>query len=129
MPLELADVEVESLVPEDLRQGSSEDFLARLPEVDAHMAKLHAEATAAGEVLRYVGVISADGKAQVALRRYPASHAFARIQLTDNIVQFKTTRYRTNPLVVQGPGAGPEVTAGGAFADLLRLTQYLGASL
>jgi len=42
------------------------------------------------------------------------------IHLTDNIVQFQTARYNDNPLVVQGPGAGPEVTAGGVFADLLR---------
>ena len=103
--------------------------MEKLSSVDDAMAKLLAEAKAAGEVLRYVGVIGKDGRAQVALRRYPATHAFARIQLTDNIVQFTTSRYRENPLVVQGPGAGPEVTAGGAFADLLRLTQYLGASI
>jgi aspartokinase/homoserine dehydrogenase 1 len=45
--------------------------------------------------------------------------------LTDNIVQFETERYAANPLVVQGPGAGPEVTAAGIFADLLRLAKYL----
>jgi aspartokinase/homoserine dehydrogenase 1 len=57
------------------------------------------------------------------------NHPFARIQLTDNIVTFQTARYHENPLVVQGPGAGPEVTAGGVFADLLRLANYLGATL
>ncbi|MFU8803417.1 MAG: homoserine dehydrogenase, partial [Bradymonadaceae bacterium] len=57
------------------------------------------------------------------------SHAFAGIKLTDNIVQFETGRYNENPLVVQGPGAGPEVTAGGVFGDLLRLATYLGATL
>jgi len=40
-------------------------------------------------------------------------------------VQFETDRYSSNPLVVQGPGAGPEVTAGGVFSDLLRLAKYL----
>jgi aspartokinase/homoserine dehydrogenase 1 len=57
------------------------------------------------------------------------THPFARIQLTDNIVLFRTRRYFEHPLVVQGPGAGPEVTAGGVFADLLRLSSYLGAVL
>ena len=52
--------------------------------------------------------------------------AFGNINLTDNIVQFVTERYSPNPLVVQGPGAGPAVTAGGIFADLLRLSTYLG---
>ena len=48
--------------------------------------------------------------------------------LADNIVQFTTKRYHDNPLVVRGPGAGPEVTAGGVFADLLRLAAYVGGS-
>jgi aspartokinase/homoserine dehydrogenase 1 len=65
----------------------------------------------------------------VALRSYPLSHPFARIQLTDNIVLFRTSRYNENPLVIQGPGAGREVTAAGVFADLLRLASYLGATL
>jgi aspartokinase/homoserine dehydrogenase 1 len=55
-----------------------------------------------------------------------AKHAFGNIALTDNIVQFVTDRYSENPLIVQGPGAGPEVTAGGVFADLLRLAAYTG---
>jgi aspartokinase/homoserine dehydrogenase 1 len=78
--------------------------------------------------LRFVGSVSADGNASVALARYPADHPFARIQLTDNIVQFTTRRYHRNPLVVQGPGAGPDVTAGGVFADLLRLASSLGVA-
>jgi aspartokinase/homoserine dehydrogenase 1 len=55
-----------------------------------------------------------------------SSSPFANINLTDNIVQFVTDRYSANPLVVQGPGAGPEVTAGGVFGDLLRLAAFLG---
>jgi aspartokinase/homoserine dehydrogenase 1 len=56
----------------------------------------------------------------------PASHSFAMAQATDNVVRFRTRRYDANPLVVQGPGAGPEVTAAGVFADLLRLAGTLG---
>ena len=55
------------------------------------------------------------------------ANAFGRLQLTDNVVLFRTRRYSENPLVVQGPGAGREVTAAGVFADVLRLASYLGA--
>jgi len=64
----------------------------------------------------------------VRLESLPREHAFAHINLTDNIVRFVTGRYSKNPLVVQGPGAGPAVTAAGVFADLLRLARYLGAA-
>ena len=81
------------------------------------------------QVLRYVGRIDAAGKATVGLDALQATHAFANIALTDNVVRFATRRYCDNPLIVQGPGAGPEVTAGGVFSDLLRLSAYLGAHL
>ena len=126
--LELSDVAVQSLVPQALQNGLSADqFLAGLPAHDAEMAGLQAAAEARKEVLRYVGVVNPAGKSFVELKRYPMSHPFARIQGTDNIIAFTTNRYRNQPLIVQGPGAGPEVTAGGIFADLLRLATYLGA--
>ena len=129
MAIELRDVDLQSLVPEALQVGTAADFLAALPEHDALMESRRAEAAAAGNALRFVGSISRDGKTSVRLRAYPSTHPFARIQLTDNIVLFRTRRYHENPLVVQGPGAGREVTAAGVFADLLRLASYLGASL
>lgn len=127
--LELSDVHVEGLVPETLRACDVDEFTRRLPEFDQSMAATLAQSVAAGEVLRYVGRIDAAGAATVGLVRLPASHAFAHIALTDNVVRFATRRYNQNPLIVQGPGAGPEVTAGGVFADLLRLAAYLGAHI
>jgi len=129
LSLEIADVQVEGLVPQELVDCSAEEFMERLPESDASMAAALAEATAKKQVLRYVGRIDAQGKATVGLRRLDATHAFANIALTDNVVRFATRRYCDNPLIVQGPGAGPEVTAGGVFSDLLRLSAYLGAHL
>jgi aspartokinase/homoserine dehydrogenase 1 len=79
-------------------------------------------------VLRYVGRLGHDGGASVRLEALDGEHPFARINLTDNIVRYVSDRYSDNPLVVQGPGAGPEVTAAGVFADLLRLCAYLGAT-
>ena len=78
----------------------------------------------AGE-LRYVANLDAEGNASVGLEPVAADHPFCNINLTDNIVQFETERYSANPLVIQGPGAGPEVTAAGVFADLLRLANFL----
>ena len=129
MSLELSDVDVRSLVPAVLEGGSVDEFLAALPNHDSEMESLRRDAAERGEVLRFVGRVDRTGKASVGLHAYPTTHPFARIQLTDNIVLFRTSRYRENPLVVQGPGAGREVTAAGAFADLLRLASYLGAPL
>jgi aspartokinase/homoserine dehydrogenase 1 len=116
-------VKLESLVPEPLRGVPTAEFLSRVGELDAPMQKR----LKAGAVLRYVARIDSSGGAQVGLVELPADHAFAKIRLTDNVVQFTTKRYRENPLIVQGPGAGPEVTAAGVFADLLRIAASLGA--
>jgi bifunctional aspartokinase / homoserine dehydrogenase 1 len=129
LTLEIADVQVEGLVPEALARCSVEEFMARLPENDAAMASALDDARNKGQVLRYVGRIDAGGKATVGLMRLDRKHAFANIALTDNVVRFATRRYCDNPLIVQGPGAGPEVTAAGVFSDLLRLSAYLGAHI
>jgi bifunctional aspartokinase / homoserine dehydrogenase 1 len=126
LELELADVEVGSLVPAELQEAGVDEFLAALPAHDQAMARRLEDARAEDRVLRYVGRLDADGAASVRLAAYPRSHAFAGVRLTDNIVQFRTERYDDNPLVVQGPGAGPAVTAAGVFGDLLRLASFLG---
>jgi bifunctional aspartokinase / homoserine dehydrogenase 1 len=125
--LELTDIEIENLVPQELHGSSIEDFLDSLSRYDAGMRERFEQAHAAGKVLRYVGSLNREGKAIVKLESLPREHAFAHINLTDNVVRFVSGRYSNNPLVVQGPGAGPAVTAAGVFADLLRLARYLGA--
>ena len=129
VPLSLADVEVQSLVPQALRDADRDVFMAGLAALDAPMQAALDAARAKGCVLRYVARLERDGRARVALQELPADHAFAHLRLTDNCVQFTTRRYCDNPLVVQGPGAGPEVTAAGVFSDLLRLAAALGARL
>ncbi len=125
----LEDVEVESLAPAELNALGVEDFLAGLSRFDQAMSERLSSARARGEVLRYVAELDADGSARVALRALPEDHPFAHLALTDNVVAFTTDRYRDNPLIIQGPGAGPEVTAAGVFADLLRVASHLGARL
>jgi aspartokinase/homoserine dehydrogenase 1 len=127
--LEMKDVQVETLIPKGLEKGSIDDFLDGLPKYDGEMQTRFEGAASRGKVLRYMGRLTADGKASVGVVELDKSHAFANIALTDNVVRYATSRYNSNPLIVQGPGAGPEVTAAGVFADLLRICSYLGAKL
>ena len=129
LKLEMKDVQVESLIPPGLETGTPEEFLAKLPQFDGEMKKRFDAAAAKGKVLRYMGRLTADGKAVVGVAELDKTHAFANIALTDNVVRYATARYNTNPLIVQGPGAGPDVTAAGVFADLLRVCSYIGAHL
>lgn len=125
----LEDVVVEDLAPGAPFGASLDDLVLALRPVDARVRELQEAARAKHEVLRYVGVIPAEGAPRVQLRALPSTHPFARLQGTDNVIAFSTARYDAQPLVVQGPGAGPEVTAGGVFGDLLRLAAHLGAAV
>lgn len=125
--LSIEDVDVENLVPESLRHVSRDEFLARLPEMDAPLRERHAAAIAQGKGLRHLAHLDSAGHARVGVVALPPEHACRHARLTDNLVQFRTARYRDNPLVVQGPGAGPQVTAAGVFADLLSIAQALGS--
>ena len=127
LEVELDDVQVESMVPPDLRAASVEEYLGTLDKHDETIAQLIHSARAENQVLRYVGKIDSDGSIAAGLRRYPIDHPFASLSGSDNIVSFQTKRYNTQPMIVRGPGAGPEVTAAGVFADLLRLASFLGA--
>lgn len=125
LDIEIGQFPVEDLVPAELRDVSIDEFLEGLSDYDDAIESRFRAARADGKHLRYVASLTAEGEAKVALEAVDDEHAFAHINLTDNIVQFATDRYSENPLVVQGPGAGPEVTAAGVFADVLRLVRYL----
>lgn len=126
--VEVEDIDIRSLVPENLRCLSKEEFLERLPEMDADMEALRKEAEAEGKCLRYVGKVD-NGHCSVALEKCDRNHPFSQADGTDNVIAFTTKRYFRQPLVIKGPGAGPEVTAAGVFADILRLGQYLGSRI
>jgi bifunctional aspartokinase / homoserine dehydrogenase 1 len=124
----LESLAVNSLVPANLVDVDVATFLEKLPEHDADMAAQLDKAQASGEVLRYVGKYDAQSdECSITLARYPASHPFAALNGSDNIVQIRTQRYNELPLIIRGPGAGPEVTAAGCFVDMLQLARYLGA--
>jgi aspartokinase/homoserine dehydrogenase 1 len=123
--MDLEDVKVDSLVPPALRRGKfSPRWLAALARYDGSMTKRLSRAKSRGAVLRYVG--SLEGRrARASLRELPAEHPVAQAKGNDNVISFVTHRYSRTPLVVQGPGAGADVTAMGVFSDILKLLHYL----
>jgi aspartokinase/homoserine dehydrogenase 1 len=127
LSIELRDIQIESLVPHDLSALSIEEFMVQLPRYDEAIYARFEAARLRGRLLRHVGRVNVDGTASVGLVELASGHPFANVALTDNIFRFRTRRYSANPLIVQGPGAGPDVTAGGVFGDLLRLASKLGA--
>ncbi len=121
----LNDVKVHSLVPQDLRGCSVEEFLKKLPEYDQQIDAVMKSSFEKNEKLSYVASIQADGKISVDMQSLPKEHPFSQLQGTDNMLIFQTQRYNQQPLIIRGPGAGPDVTAAGVFADLLRLVSFL----
>jgi aspartokinase/homoserine dehydrogenase 1 len=117
---ELRQSSVESLVPQWARTLSLEEFLGRLEELDTVWERRVSAAAAEGAVLRYVALVRPD-KIAVGVRAVPASSPLASIKGSDNQLVFTTARYKSNPLVITGPGAGAEVTAAGVLNDILRL--------
>jgi homoserine dehydrogenase len=99
-------------------------LLDRLAAYDTAMAERVRRASARGNVLRYVGTLE-NGRARAGLKEFPRQHPVAAAKGTDNVIAFTTKRYARTPLVVQGPGAGADVTAMGVFSDILKLLHAL----
>ncbi len=117
---EPSDVEVESLVPARARKLDLPRFLEKLSDFDKEWDERAAGARSRGKILRYVASVTRR-KIRVGLAEVAQGSPFYGLKGTDNQVAFTTVRYKTNPLVVQGPGAGLAVTAGGIFNDIAEL--------
>lgn len=123
--MEIDDVRVASLVPKPLAKGAfSSRFFSAYARYDADMTARLRRAQSRGAVLRYVGILEGD-RARAEVKEFPRDHPFATTKGSDNIIAFTTKRYSKTPLVVQGPGAGADVTAMGVFSDILKLLHYL----
>ena len=116
----LENIAVESLVPDGADRLPLDRFLKSLDEYDAAWAKRVAAARARGGVLRYRAIVTRR-RLRVGLVVVDASSPMASLNGTDNQFIFTTMRYKKNPLVITGPGAGPAVTAGGILNDVLKL--------
>ncbi|MEL6614768.1 MAG: bifunctional aspartate kinase/homoserine dehydrogenase I, partial [Bacteroidota bacterium] len=122
--VERADVTVESLVPPDLAGVSVDAFMDGLDAQDAAWAERVDAARARGCRLAFVGTINASGLG-VGVREVPLDSPFAASRGTDNVILIRSARYHETPLVVQGPGAGPDVTAAGLLADLVNAAELM----
>ena len=120
LELELSDIEVEAVVPESFAPGTSVDeFMAKLPELDAPFADKIQIAASEGKVLRYVGSIE-NGKCKVGIEAVDKQHALYDIRDGENALAILSQYYQPRPFVIRGYGAGAEVTSAGVFADILK---------
>ena len=126
IPLQACDVEIESLLPPSLAGAALEEVDARLASLDAPLRERHHQAWRDGARLRFVGSFERDSggrcRASVDLRALPVAHPLCGGSGTDNRVAIRSCRYFDQPLVIQGPGAGAEVTAAALLDDVLRVT-------
>ncbi|MDO6765675.1 bifunctional aspartate kinase/homoserine dehydrogenase II [Agarivorans sp. 1_MG-2023] len=125
LELELSDISLESLVPEDLAHLDLEAFLDAMSELDEPMLQAFNDAKRQGKVIRFLAKVDAKGQAEVGLAAIDAQHPFANLKPCDNVFAIESQWYKQNQLVIQGPGAGREVTAGAIQADLVNLCQLM----
>jgi aspartokinase/homoserine dehydrogenase 1 len=110
----------DDLVPRSLKKLSIPQFMKQMSSLDAEWSARTAREAALGRVLRYVVTATARG-VSARLSAVPAGGSIGALQGTRNLVAFTTKRYRAEPLVISGPGAGAEVTAAGILNDVYSL--------
>jgi aspartokinase/homoserine dehydrogenase 2 len=127
--LALEDIDCQNLVPEELQKLSISGFLDRANELDDYFANALSNASTKQACIRYVARFqhhdSGKVSAKVSLEVLPQSDAFANLSPCDNIFQISSQWYQDNPLIIRGPGAGRDVTAGGIHSDLVKICQQL----
>ena len=117
-------MDIESLVPPSLRDCSVDGFLSGLDKFDAEFADRVAKVEGLGGRLHYAAKVDVEQKkVTVGPLACDASHPFNNAG-PDNMVAI-TTNFYSRPLVVQGAGAGGDVTATGVLADILQCVNQL----
>ncbi len=119
-PLELEDVEVERLYPQEMDDLTVDEFMTEVDALDEPFAARAADARDAGRPLRYVSEVI-DGRCRVSMTTVDPDSRLAHIHSSDSIVVFETALYQENPLTISGRGAGPAVTAAGVLGDIVAL--------
>ena len=124
--LELTDVEVESLIPVELKKLKPTDkFLSKLAEYDKFFEEKRARAEKKGRVLSYIASYE-NGKAKVGIEEIDEKHPFYNVTGIDNIVSITTKYFSEKPLVSRGQGAGAQFTASGVLSDILKVSNQIG---
>lgn len=120
--MEMDDIANESFMPASCMTGDVDNFYKEMEKQEAHFNGLFKKAEAAGTKLKFVATYG-NGKAAVGLQQVDAQHDFYHLYGKDNVVLFYTNRYKDQPLVIKGAGAGADVTASGVFADIIRASK------
>ncbi len=124
---EFEDIQIENLIPEEFRSVPLDNFLGNIEALDSSFS-VQKEAQEEGHVLRYIGDLHGDllqskGKLDVKLVSVPPSSPLSGLKGSDAIFEIYTASYGDQPIVIQGAGAGAQVTARGVFGDILRLAK------
>lgn len=118
---EIDDIKTKPFLPEEcMTTTNNDDFLQSLRDQKTYFDNLYQQAKAQYCKLKFVASFK-KGKAKVSLQMIPADHPFYNLEGKDNIVLFYTDRYKDQPLIIKGAGAGADVTASGIFADVIRI--------
>lgn len=120
--IEMDDISNNSFMPEECMKGSVEDFYKEMEKYESHFRGLLKTANEKGCKLKFVASFD-NGKASVGLQHIDPKHDLYHLYGKDNVVLFYTDRYKEQPMVVKGAGAGAEVTASGVFADIIRASK------
>ncbi|NKI31961.1 bifunctional aspartate kinase/homoserine dehydrogenase I [Croceivirga thetidis] len=122
--LNIDDIKNDSFLPQEaLETNNNTDFFNSLKKHEEHFQSIYKKANEKNCKLKYVARFE-NGKAIVGLQEIPVGHDFYNLEGSDNIVLFFTDRYRNQPLIIKGAGAGADVTASGIFADIIRIANY-----
>jgi len=119
--LEFQDIALESLFTPEVDDPDPAKFVFNLSKLNSAFAKRVTAARKQNKVLRYVAKIG-KGRIRVGIEAVPQNSPMGGLRGPANQVVIYSRRYRTNPLVVTGPGAGAEVTAAGVLNDIVAIT-------
>ena len=118
--IEQEDVEANLFIPQDMFDGSIENFWAELPRLDAKFEEDRKQLVAEKKHWRFIAKYE-NGKGCVSLSKVDERHPFYHLEGSNNIILLTTERYKEYPMLIQGYGAGAGVTAAGVFADIMRI--------
>ena len=118
--IEQADVEANLFIPQELFDGTIENFWAKLPQLDAQFEEERKQLVAEKKHWRFIAKYE-NGKGSVSLCKVNERHPFYHLEGSNNIILLTTERYKEYPMLIQGYGAGASVTAAGVFADIMRI--------
>ena len=114
------DVEKKLFVPQNFFEGSVDDFWEHLPSLDNEFEQQRKQLEAEGKRWRFVATYD-NGHTEVALRAVGQNSPFYNLEGSNNIVLLTTERYKQYPMLIQGYGAGADVTAAGVFANIMSI--------